>query len=267
MEQTKFATYLEGIEQLTSVGVTVGLVLIGAFVLSSWLTRMQRRLRTRGGPLEQLVAWLPVVQIAAWAVALLVAGGVVLRAPLVVSFIVLVPAAIAVVVASRDLVRDTVAGVVLAFEHSIIAGDAIDIAMPNEHINGRVVSIGVRRTTLRRPDGDDVLIPNHTFLTATIRTSRAHQQDAVIDIELNLDEAFTTAEFPRVSALAREAASISRFASPHRRPEVHLSPSSTGRYRLTVQAFAFSPEFARHLRTDVVAMFNEALHRITPGDE
>ena len=257
--QTQDVGVLAGIEQIIGVGLSIFVVLVIGFLIASWLTRLQARLRDRRGRAERVVAWLPLVQVGVWLLTGVVATSVLLRAPDVVVVVVLVPATIALVVASRDLVRNALAGVTLAFERSILAGDLVTITADAEAVRGQVVAIGIRRTLLRRADGSDVLVPNATLLNSTVRTNRAHEQDSAVEIELDVDTALTTADFQRVSSLAAEAASMSRFASPHRRPEVHLEPSELGRYRVTVQAYAFSPEYVRHLRTDVVSLFTATI--------
>lgn len=258
-EETPELDWLLGIESLLWVGAAIFVVLCVGFLVAAWLTRLQARLRDRRGRAENIVAWLPLAQIGVWVLATAIAVALLLRAPDAVVLAVLVPGLFALVLASRDLVRNAVAGVVLAFERSILAGDLIDVSTPTGDVRGQVVAIGVRRTLLRRSDGSDVLIPNETLSNSTVRTNRAHEQDSAVEIELDVDEPLTTGEFPRVRKLAREAAAISRYASPHRCPEVYLEPTQTGRYRVTVQAFAFSPEYVRHLRTDVVSLFNESL--------
>jgi len=260
-EPAQDAVWLLGMERLLSVGLAIFAVLGIGFLVAAWLTRLQSRLRDRRGRVEEIVAWLPLAQIAVWVLAWVIAVALLLRAPDAVVLAVLIPALLALALASRDLVRNAIAGVVLAFERSILAGDLIDISTPTGEVRGQVVAIGVRRTLLRRTDGSDVLIPNETLSNSTVRTNRAHEQDSAVEIELDVAEPFTTAEFPRVRKLAREAAAISRYASPHRRPEVHLEPTQTGRYRVTVQAYAFSPVYVRHLRTDVVSLFNESFAR------
>ena len=239
---------------------TIVVVLIGAvaFAVATRLTHLQRRLRGNQG-LQSLIAWLPLLQIAVWLIAALACLAVVVRAPVVVAFTLLIPALVAIVIASRDVVRNAAAGAVLAFERSILAGDLITVSTPTADVRGQVIAIGVRQTLLRLTDGNDVLMPNSTLLNSTVRTNRGHELESEVEIELAVEAGFDTAEFPRISEVARAAASVSRFASPHRVPQVFLDAAPDGSYRVKVQAFAFAPDYVRHLRTDVVSLFNEGL--------
>lgn len=237
--------------------LSVGAVVGAAFLVATWLTRLQARLRGHHGPLRPLVAWLPVAQILAWVIAGLVSLALLATAPPAWLLVVIAPALIVTAFASRDIVRNAFAGAALAFEHSILAGDLIEVATDAGDVRGQVVAIGVRRTLLRYPDGADVLLPNLTLFNSTVRTNRGHELDSVVEIELDVDEQVSTAEFPRLQEIARRAAATSRFASPHKKPEVFLEPSAEGAYRVTVQAYAFAPDYVRHLRTDVISLFNE----------
>jgi small-conductance mechanosensitive channel len=259
--ENEAAQWWAGIEQLAPVGLQLLGVLAVGFLLSKWLTRLQSKLRDTRSALATVVSWLPIVQIGVWIVTLLVAFGVLLNAPRIVVVAVLVPALVATVLASRDLVRNAFAGAALAFEHSILAGDLVDIFTPTGEIVGQVISIGVRRTLIRRPDGSEVVVPNRTLLDSTVRTNHEHERDSAVEIELVLGDDYSSREFTRMRRIARSAAAVSRYASIRRRPEVFLEPDDDGRYHLMVQAWAFAPEYTRHLRTDVVAMFNEALER------
>lgn len=254
----------EGIEHLGPVALQLLGVLAVGFIVSRWLTGLQSRLRDTRSGLADIVVWLPVVQIAVWIATLLLAFSVLLNAPPVVIVSVLVPALIATVIASRDLVGNAFAGAALAFEHSILAGDLVDISTPTGDIEGEVLSIGVRRTLVRRTDGSEVVVPNRTLLDSTVRTNHEHERDSPVEIDLLVAERVSTGEFPRIKKMARSAAAVSRYASTRRQPEVFLEPDDDGRYRLTVQAWAFSPEYARHLRTDVVSLFNEAFDTDAP---
>lgn len=263
MEPT-LAQHLSEIDQIFETTLALVFVAGLAFMLAARLTRLQAQLRDKRGPLQRIVAWLPVLQIVVWVVAGLGCFLLLLQAPAVVVFALLIPALLALVLASRDLTRNGVAGAVLAFEHSILAGDLITVSAPTGDVRGQVIAIGVRRTLLRRTDGSEVLLPNQTLLNSTVRTNRGHEQDSAVEIELAVQQGFDTAEFPRISEVARSAASVSRFSSPHRKPEVFLEAAPDGTYRVTVQAYAFGPDYVRHLRTDVVSLFNEGLAQKPP---
>lgn len=218
--------------------------------LTSWLTSLQARLRGRTRFLGRVVPWIPVVQIGAWIVALAVAAWFLADAPAIVVLLFVIPLVVIVVIGSRDFARDAIAGAILAFEHSILAGDIVHVAAPQGEISGRIVAIGVRRTLLLTNENAEIFLPNQTLLNSTVRTNPEHALDSPIEISISLEED-DVRQLEELRHLAIDAACCSPYASLERRPEFFVEKID-GAPTASLVAYAFSPEFVRHLESDIL---------------
>ncbi|MGB5209762.1 MAG: mechanosensitive ion channel domain-containing protein, partial [Gammaproteobacteria bacterium] len=64
----------------------------------------------------------------------------------------------------QAIVNNFVAGLILAFERPIQAGDTIEVGT----LLGRVTRIGIRASTLRTYDGSEVIVPNSEFISGQV---------------------------------------------------------------------------------------------------
>lgn len=225
-------------------------VIAVTYALTSWLTTLQPKLRGRTRLLTRFVSWLPVLQIGVWLAAIAFGAWFLADAPAIVILIVAVPVAVATVIGSRDFARDAIAGAILAFEHTILAGDIVHVATPTSEVSGRIVAIGVRRTLLHTNDDSEVFLPNQTLLNSIVRTNRERELDSPVEIDIPLDDSVDVDE---LRELALESAICSRFASIKKRPEFFVG-THTGSRSASLVAYAFSPEYVRHLESDILEM-------------
>jgi len=65
---------------------------------------------------------------------------------------------------AQDLINNFISGIILLFERPIKAGDLVEV----EGTRGKVVSIGLRCSQVRRFDGIDILVPNSDFLQKNV---------------------------------------------------------------------------------------------------
>jgi potassium-dependent mechanosensitive channel len=72
--------------------------------------------------------------------------------------------AIGVGFGAQALINNFISGIILLFEGPIKVGDRIEV----EGTKGRVVSIGLRCSQVRRYDGVDILVPNSDFLQKSV---------------------------------------------------------------------------------------------------
>jgi small-conductance mechanosensitive channel len=233
-------------------------VIAGTWATTSWLTSMQARLRGRMKWLDRIVAWLPVAQVVIWLGMLALGAWALSGAPVIVVLAFAIPLGLAVVFGARDILSDAVAGAILAFEHSIIAGDIVHVAVPSGEVSGRIVAIGLRRTLLRTHDDAEVVLPNQTLLNSVVRTNREHELDSAVEIPMPR-RALDVLEIAKLKEHALEAAFCSRYASLKRHPEFFVRIDEDGAERAWLLAHAFDPEMVRHLQTDVLERIHERL--------
>jgi small-conductance mechanosensitive channel len=66
--------------------------------------------------------------------------------------------------ALRDIGENFLAGILMAFKRPFRVGDFIETGNPPNTVKGRVVSLNIRVTQLKTPDGKDVYIPNANII-------------------------------------------------------------------------------------------------------
>ncbi len=221
--------------------------LISAGVAASWLLR---RLAAAGA-LRQLHPWIPVLNVAVWGPIVFV-----LESRLIPDFDgprALSRAIVLVVLAFAALpwLRSVFHGLVFALELRYRIGDDLQIGATK----GRIVALGVRALTLRAPDGTDAVIPYDRITGETVIRLNLVARDTPCELEVLIPGELPVA---RAVELARQAAALSRFASPRCSPEVFLAPRD-GRITelsLRIRGFLFDREHEERYRSDVT----ERLH-------
>jgi small-conductance mechanosensitive channel len=86
----------------------------------------------------------------------------------------------------QNAVASFAAGVVLLLEHRIHVGDSVNIG----DLAGEVRAIGIRASTIRTPDGAEVIVPNGSLTTE--RVTNWTLSDRLYRIHLPLGVAFDT---------------------------------------------------------------------------
>ncbi|MHB1319355.1 MAG: mechanosensitive ion channel family protein [Anaerolineae bacterium] len=100
--------------------------------------------------------------------------------------------------ALQDVARNFVAGVILLLRRPFQVGEAISVA----GVEGSVVEINTRDTTIRRWDGEQAIIPNSTIFTSIITNySRATLRQRTIRLDISRMQ-----DVGRASEIIRQAA-------------------------------------------------------------
>lgn len=100
--------------------------------------------------------------------------------------------------ALQDVARNFVAGVILLLRRPFVIGEAVSIA----GVEGSVIDINTRDTTIRRWDGEQAIIPNSTVFTSIITNySRARLRQHTIRLEISRLQ-----DVSRASEIIRQAA-------------------------------------------------------------
>jgi small-conductance mechanosensitive channel len=238
-------------------GLEVALILVGTWALSRALQmytdRVLRRSMTRN---QWLARAQPLIRLAIWTAGLACVVAVLLTASVQVFLILTLPFAIGLGLASRDLLRNLIAGVIIGIDRDFEIGDVIR----SRDVEGEVINIGLRAVKVRRRDGHVVEIPNANILNFPVSNITPDLSDAQTRIEITLPGDTEVAQARRIAYLA---AAVSRYASPRRAPEVFVDTPFEGEFlvRLTVLGFVFDPAFEDHYRSDVIELIREQLAR------
>lgn len=209
-----------------------------------------RRISTVGA-FRQLHPWIPLLHIAVWGPIVFVLEG-----RLVPDFdgpraLGRALGLVVLAIAALPWLRNVFHGLVFALELRYHIGDDLQVGQ----VKGRIVALGVRALTLRAPDGTDAIVPYERFTSETVVRLNVVARDTPCELEVEIPADLDPA---RAAMLARQAAALSRFASPRVPPEVYLAPlgSSVTRLVLRIRGFLFDREHEERYRSDVV----ERLH-------
>jgi len=230
------------------------LFLVIAAIVSKALSWLFPTRYTRTGRYQQLRRWIPGARLVIWTVGLGFALYTLLTAAPVELVLMALPVALGLGLASQDLVRNVIAGVILTADRGFEVGDVIRIG---EH-EGEVQMIGLRHVELVTSSGHMTEIPNVQFLTQSSSNVTPNTKDAQVAISMLLPPHTSVTE---ARAIAYEAAAISRFASPRRPPRVFIDaePDKPLETRLNIRGFVFDPGYDEHYRSDVVELIQEGL--------
>lgn len=239
-------------------GLEVALVVMATWSLSKTFQFVIDRVARRpGGQEHWAVRHQPLLRLVIWAAGMSIAVTVLFTSSIEVFVILTLPFGIGLGLASRDVIRNLIAGVIVGVDRDFEIGDVIRLG----DVEGEVISIGLRALSVRQHDGHVVEIPNSALLTQPVSNVTPDTSDAQTRIEITLPGDTEVALARRIAYLA---AAVSRYASPRRAPEVFVDTPFDRVFlvRLTVVGFVFDPAYEDHYRSDVIEMIRE---RLTSG--
>ncbi|MDX2481808.1 MAG: mechanosensitive ion channel [Desulfuromusa sp.] len=108
--------------------------------------------------------------------------------------------AIGVGFGAQALISNFISGIILLFEKPIKAGDLVEL----EGVIGRVISIGLRCSHVRRFDGVDILVPNSDFLQKSVVNWTLSDQLIRVQVKIGVAYGSPTREVARIIASALE---------------------------------------------------------------
>lgn len=156
--------------------------------------------------------------------------------------------------ALQDVARNFVAGVILLLRRPFFIGEAVSVA----GVEGSVVEINTRDTTIRRWDGEQAIIPNSTIFTSIITNySRATSRQRTIGLEISRLQ-----QVSRATEIIRQAAAAVQGVAAAPAPTVQvqgLSKSGVS-VRLRFWADATSRE-TEEVHSEVAMAVNAAIVR------
>jgi len=177
-----------------SIHVTIGLLLLLtiAFVVTSFVLKMLRKLLTRKMELENRLKFISIFKFIKYVVYLVVILVTMSAAGINVTVILTASAALFVGLglALQELFQDIIAGILIMVDKSLQVGDIVEV----DGKVGKVFEIKLRTTRAITRDDKIVIIPNHKFISNTIynftqnhKTTRERVQVGVAygsDVEL-----------------------------------------------------------------------------------
>ena len=151
-----------------SIHVTIGLLLLltSAFMITSFVLKMLRKLLTRRMELENRLKFISIFKFIKYVVYLVVILVTMSAAGINVTVILTASAALFVGLglALQELFQDIIAGILIMVDKSLQVGDIVEV----DGKVGKVFEIKLRTTRAITRDDKIVIIPNHKFISNTI---------------------------------------------------------------------------------------------------
>ena len=124
-------------------------------------------------------------------------------------------------------------------------------------MKGRIVGVGLRSLMVRSPEGTDAEIPYDRLASETIIHLNLAARDTSCELEVEIPEDLAPT---RAAELARQAAALSRFASPRVPPEMFFVPrdGQVHALRLRVRGYLFDREHEERYRSDLALRLHTA---------
>jgi small-conductance mechanosensitive channel len=218
----------------------VGLIVLVALTLA-WLT-------VRAGSAPRLQRWsrhLHVICVLSWILAFWFLGGRFVVAETANETVARGVLAALLVIVALPILHDIFSGLALAIEGRHRIGHDVRV----DDREGRIISLGLRCVLLRNSDGIETTIANRRFAAAEIVRLDLGQQDAPCRFEVAVPR-----DFDLESGTKRllEAAMLSPYAAPGRKPDVLVVADRRGDVRLRVQGFVFDRAHEERYRGDVL---------------
>lgn len=219
----------------------IALVLVTALALGLLTVRAGTAPTLRRGQ-----RWFHATSVLLWLIGAWLAGLRLLEAPTLGETVARAVLLLVVVVIALPVLHDLFSGLALALEGRHQIGDDVRI---DKH-EGRVVRFGLRSMVLRDRDGTETTLPYRRMAASEIVRLNLARQDAPCQFEIAVPP-----EFDLDAGMRRllEAAMLSPYAAPGRRPEVFVIADAQGGMRLRVRAFVFDHAYEERYRGDVLA--------------
>jgi small-conductance mechanosensitive channel len=151
---------------------------------------------------------------------------------------------------AQTLINNFISGLILMFDRTISMGDLVEV----DGHRGRVASIGMRSSSIKRFDGVEMLVPNSVFLQQNVINWTSSDRRARYTVSVGVAYGSSTRTVERVIQLAVEA-----------QPEVLPEPAPYVVFEsFADSSLAFTAYFWIELDPEVNSMviFSDIRHRI-----
>ena len=152
----------------------------------------------------------------------------------------------------QDVVRNFVAGLILAFERPIQIGDVIEI----ETLRGRVRNVGIRSSVIRTFDGSEVIIPNDLLISGQVTNWTLSDRARRIGVEVGVQ--FGTNPH-RVIELLTEVAKQQSGVIPFPQPSVLFLGFGESSLDFVVRAWTDQTDSWFQIRSELMMSVHDAL--------
>ncbi len=203
--------------------------------------------RAGGAPtLRGTQRWFHAASVISWTLGAWLAGLRLLEAPTLGETAARAVVLLVVIIVALPILHDLFAGLAVAVEGRHRIGDDVRI----DGHEGRILGFGLRSVVLRDHDGTETTIPYRRFAAYEVVRLNLARRDAPCQFDVAVPSGFDLESGTR---RLLEAALLSPYAAPNRRPEVFVVADARGGMRLCVRAYVFDRVHEERYRGDVLA--------------
>ena len=202
----------------------------------------------------QIIGSFPVVRILGWVIAVYLVIVKAIQPPDAQLLAMLASVGLAVGLASQDVIRNLISGMLILFERPIRVGDMVQIG---EHY-GEIISIGLRSVQLRTFNDSVVTIPNATVMSQSISNSNSGALDELVPVKFFMP---AYVEVQVIKDLAWEAAACSPYAYLAKPINVIVEDvfDRTFLTAYTVKAYVLDVRYEKLFASDVIERIKRTL--------
>ncbi|MFV8754860.1 mechanosensitive ion channel domain-containing protein [Nannocystaceae bacterium ST9] len=190
--------------------------------------------------------WFHALSVLTWTIGAWLAGLRLLEAPTLAETAARALLLLVLIIVPLPILRDVFSGLAIAIEGRHRIGDDVRV---DAH-EGRIVGFGLRSVILRDRDGTETTLPYRRFAAHEIVRLNLASRDAPCQFEVAVPPDF---DLDAGTRRLLEAAMLSPYAAPGRRPEVFAVADASGGMRLRVRAYVFDRAYEERYRGDVLA--------------
>lgn len=167
--------------------------------------------------------------------------------------------------ALRDIGENFLAGILMAFKRPFLVGDFIETGNPPNTVKGRVVSLNIRVTQLKTPDGKDVYIPNASIIKTPLFNYTVDgflRLDFMVNLPAGQDYAAMIAE------MENAAGRVDGVLITGREPAVTISGITSDRPEACVSFWidtSTTPRKEESIKSDVILAVQRIVENLTPN--
>jgi potassium efflux system protein len=158
----------------------------------------------------------------------------------------------------QQIMNNFVSGLILLFERPVQVGDSIQLG----DLGGDVLRIGMRASTLRTPQGAEVIVPNSTIIQEKVTNWTLSDRRRRIDLDVGVTG---DTDPERIITLLRDIARRDPRVSSDPPPEALLMRFGEAAADYQLRIWTDNPEWMR-LRSDLAVALQRALRAVRVQD-
>ncbi|GEM_PF-5670247 len=253
LQQLESVVKIFSLSRLILTMIVLALTYFAVKIMTTLLARIITR-RARLAP--RLRKLIPLVTFGFWFLAFyFIIVGIFARSPLSI-LIILGVLALALGIASHQLLRDLVGGLVILLERPFHLGDRVRIG---DHA-GEVTKIGLRAFHLASAGGEVIVVPNAEIMRQSIANANPGAAESQVTAELLLP---AEVDIETAKKIAYEAAAVSPYVYSRRPITVQVDEEYKSELltKIIVKAYVFDVRYEQELRSGIIEMARKGLQQ------